>query len=127
MFTTFLAVLIAGGVGSAARWYLGLKMNSISPTIPLGTLAVNLIGAFVIGFAIAIFGRMSNVDPVLKAVITNGFCGGFTTFSTFSLEVVYMLQAGRFGDAVLNICLNLFGSLALTLLGFMVVSWYNAH
>ncbi|MBU9818661.1 fluoride efflux transporter CrcB [Rahnella sp. BCC 1045] len=127
MFSTFLAVLIGGAVGSVARWYLGLKMNVITPVVPLGTLAVNLIGAFIIGLAIAIFGRMNSVDPVVKALITTGFCGGLTTFSTFSLEVVTLLQMGRFGDALLNIALNLFGSIALTLLGFMLVSWYTSH
>lgn len=127
MFSTFLAVLIGGAVGSVARWYLGLKMNVITPVVPLGTLSVNLIGAFIIGLAIAIFGRMNSVDPVVKALITTGFCGGLTTFSTFSLEVVTLLQMGRFGDALLNIALNLFGSIALTLLGFMLVSWYTAH
>lgn len=127
MFSTFLAVLIGGGVGSVARWYISLKLNPTSSLIPLGTLAVNLAGAFIIGIVIALFNRMTQWDPVWKMLLTTGFCGGMTTFSTFSLEVVYMLQDGRFGAALLNIALNLLGSITLTLLGFMLVSWYSAH
>ncbi len=127
MFNTFLAVLIGGGVGSVARWYISLKLNPTSSLIPIGTLTVNLVGAFIIGLVIALFNRMTHWDPVWKMLLTTGFCGGMTTFSTFSLEVVYMLQDGRFGAALLNIALNLFGSIALTILGFMLVSWYSAH
>jgi CrcB protein len=127
MFNTFLAVLIGGGVGSVARWFISLKLNPTTSLLPIGTLTVNLAGAFIIGMGIAIFNRMTHLDPVWKMLLTTGFCGGMTTFSTFSLEVVYMLQDGRFGAALLNIALNLFGSLALTLLGFMLVSWYTGH
>ncbi|MCC3702274.1 fluoride efflux transporter CrcB [Rouxiella badensis] len=127
MFNTFLAVLIGGGVGSVARWFISLKLNPTTSLLPIGTLTVNLAGAFIIGLGIAIFNRMTHLDPVWKMLLTTGFCGGMTTFSTFSLEVVYMLQDGRFGAALLNIALNLFGSLALTLLGFMLVSWYTGH
>lgn len=127
MFNTFLAVLIGGGVGSVARWYISLKLNPTSSLIPIGTLTVNLVGAFIIGLVIALFNRMTHWDPVWKMLLTTGFCGGMTTFSTFSLEVVYMLQDGRFGAALLNIALNLFGSIALTIIGFMLVSWYSAH
>lgn len=88
---------------------------------------MNLVGAFIIGLGIAIFTRLTHIDPVWKLLITTGFCGGLTTFSTFSLEVVYMLQDGRFGAALLNMALNLAGSLAMTLLAFMLVSWFSAH
>jgi len=127
MLSTLLAVFIGGGVGSVARWYVSLKMNGISPVLPLGTLTVNLVGAFIIGLGIAIFSRMTHLDPVWKLLLTTGFCGGLTTFSTFSLELVYMLQDGRFAAALLNILLNLAGSVAMTLLAFMLVSWFSAH
>lgn len=127
MFSTLLAVFIGGGIGSVVRWYVSLKMNGMSPLLPAGTLTVNLVGAFIIGLGIAIFTRLTHIDPVWKLLITTGFCGGLTTFSTFSLEVVYMLQDGRFGAALLNIALNLAGSLAMTLLAFMLVSWFSAH
>ncbi|CAM3573427.1 fluoride efflux transporter CrcB [Rahnella victoriana] len=127
MFSTLLAVFIGGGIGSVVRWYVSLKMNGISPVLPAGTLTVNLVGAFIIGLGIAIFTRLTHIDPVWKLLITTGFCGGLTTFSTFSLEVVYMLQDGRFGAALLNMALNLAGSLVMTLLAFALVSWYTAH
>ncbi|NIA88740.1 fluoride efflux transporter CrcB [Rahnella aceris] len=127
MFSTLLAVFIGGGIGSVVRWYVSLKMNGMSPLLPAGTLTVNLVGAFIIGLGIAIFTRLTHIDPVWKLLITTGFCGGLTTFSTFSLEVVYMLQDGRFGAALLNMALNLTGSLAMTLLAFMLVSWFSAH
>ena len=127
MFSTLLAVFIGGGIGSVVRWYVSLKMNGMSPLLPAGTLTVNLVGAFIIGLGIAIFTRLTHIDPVWKLLITTGFCGGLTTFSTFSLEVVYMLQEGRFGAALLNMALNMAGSLAMTLLAFMLVSWFSAH
>jgi CrcB protein len=127
MFSTLLAVFIGGGLGSVARWYVSMKMNGMTPVLPLGTLTVNLVGAFIIGLGIAIFTRLTHLDPVWKLLLTTGFCGGLTTFSTFSLEVVYMLQDGRFAGALLNMFLNLAGSLTMTLLAFMLVSWYTAH
>ncbi|WP_116397613.1 fluoride efflux transporter CrcB, partial [Klebsiella quasipneumoniae] len=86
-----------------------------------GTLMVNLIGGFIIGLAMAIFTRMTHLDPTGKLLITTGFCGGLTTFSAFSLEVGYLMQDGRFGWALANMLLNLAGSLAMTLLAFMLV------
>ncbi|RJT44515.1 fluoride efflux transporter CrcB [Rahnella woolbedingensis] len=127
MFSTLLAVFIGGGIGSVVRWYVSLKMNGMSPVLPVGTLTVNLVGAFIIGLGIALFTRLTHIEPVWKLLITTGFCGGLTTFSTFSLEVVYMLQEGRFGAALLNMALNLAGSLTMTLLAFMLVSWFSAH
>ncbi|WP_205416439.1 CrcB family protein, partial [Escherichia coli] len=69
----------------------------------------------------------THLDPTWKLLITTGFCGGLTTFSTFSLEVVYLMQDGRFGWALANMLLNLAGSLAMTLLAFMLVMWVNGR
>ncbi|HEB0143553.1 TPA: fluoride efflux transporter CrcB, partial [Serratia marcescens] len=109
------------------RWAVSMKMNPLNAHIPLGTLMVNLIGGFIIGLAMAIFTRMTHLDPTWKLLITTGFCGGLTTFSTFSLEVVYLMQDGRFGWALANMLLNLAGSLAMTLLAFMLVMWVNGR
>ncbi|MFZ4834361.1 fluoride efflux transporter CrcB [Rouxiella sp. Mn2063] len=127
MFSTLLAVFIGGGVGSVARWYIGLKMNGMTPLFPAGTLTVNLVGSFIIGLCIAIFSRMTQLDPLWRVILTTGFCGGLTTFSTFSMEVVTMLQDGRMAAAGLNILLNLVGSIAMTLIAVMLVSWYSSH
>ena len=127
MLSSLLAVFIGGGLGSVLRWAVSLKLNPLSPHIPLGTLTVNLVGGFIIGLALALFTRMTNVDPMWKLLITTGFCGGLTTFSTFSLEVVYLLQDGRIVWAIANMLLNLAGSLAMTLLAFMLVRACYGH
>ena len=127
MLSSLLAVFIGGSVGSVLRWAVSMKMNPLNAHIPLGTLMVNLIGGFIIGLAMAIFTRMTHLDPTWKLLITTGFCGGLTTFSTFWLEVVYLMQDGRFGWALANMLLNLAGSLAMTLLAFMLVMWVNGR
>jgi CrcB protein len=122
-----LAVFIGGGTGSVARWMLSMKLNPVHQIIPLGTLTANLIGAFIIGAGLAWFNRMTHIDPVWKVLITTGFCGGLTTFSTFSAEVVFLLQEGRAGWALLNVAVNLLGSFAMTALAFWLVSTANAN
>lgn len=127
MWSSLLAVFIGGGLGSMLRWAVSLKLNPLHQHIPLGTLTVNLVGAFIIGLTSALFTRMTNIDPMWKLLITTGFCGGLTTFSTFSLEVVYLLQDGRIVWAIANMLLNLAGSLAMTLLAFMLVRALYGH
>jgi CrcB protein len=117
-----LAVFIGGGTGSVARWALSMKLNPAHHAIPMGTLAANLIGAFIIGLGLAWFNRMTHIDPMWKLLLTTGFCGGLTTFSTFSAEVVFLLQEGRAGWALLNVAVNLLGSFAMTALAFWLFS-----
>ncbi|WP_075180655.1 fluoride efflux transporter CrcB [Pantoea sp. 1.19] len=125
MFPTFLAVFIGGGAGSVLRWLLSLRLNPAHQAIPLGTLSANLAGAFIIGLGIALFSRFSHWDPTWKLLLTTGFCGGLTTFSTFSLEVVMLLQDGRVAWALLNVGLNLLGSLLMTALAFWLVNHFS--
>lgn len=127
MFQLLLAVFIGGGTGSVARWLLSMRFNPLHQIIPLGTLAANLVGAFIIGMGLAWFNRMTHIDPVWKLLITTGFCGGLTTFSTFSAEVVFLLQEGRVLWALLNIALNLLGSLMMTAIAFWLFSGANAQ
>jgi len=116
-----IAVFLGGGLGSVARWLLSLRLNPVHHAIPVGTLAANLIGAFIIGAGLAWFTRM------WKLLITRGFCGGLTTFSTFSAEVVFLLQDGRFGWAALNVTVNLLGSLLMTGLAFWLFSHLSSR
>ncbi len=114
MFQLLCAVFIGGGTGSVLRWWLGMKLNPVHHAIPIGTLTANLLGAFVIGAGLAWFNRLTGIDPMWKLLITTGFCGGLTTFSTFSAEVVFLLQQGRVSWALLNVAVNLLGSFAMT-------------
>jgi CrcB protein len=117
-----LAVFIGGGTGSVLRWLLGMRLNPMHHAIPIGTVTANLLGAFIIGAGLAWFNRMTHIDPMWKLLITTGFCGGLTTFSTFSAEVVFLLQDGRFGWALLNVAINLLGSFAMTATAMWIFS-----
>jgi CrcB protein len=121
------AVFIGGGIGSVARWLLSSRFNSASLAIPVGTLIANLTGAFIIGLAFALFSRFSHLDPIWKLLITTGFCGGLTTFSTFSFEVVVLMQEGRFAWAGLNVLINLVGSFLMTAFAFWLVNTVATH
>ncbi|AIR02365.1 fluoride efflux transporter CrcB [Pluralibacter gergoviae] len=122
MIQLLFAVFIGGGTGSVARWMLGMRFNPLHHAIPVGTLIANLLGAFIIGAGLAWFNRMTDIDPMWKLLITTGFCGGLTTFSTFSAEVVFLLQEGRFGWALLNVAVNMLGSFAMTAAAFWLFS-----
>ncbi|MEB6335942.1 fluoride efflux transporter CrcB [Serratia rhizosphaerae] len=127
MLNSLLAVFIGGGLGSVLRWSISLRLNPLHPAIPLGTLTVNLLGGFIIGLAMALMARASAIDPTWRLLLTTGFCGGLTTFSTFSLEVVSLLQDGRFLWALTNAMLNLAGSLLMTLLAYLLVAWITGQ
>ncbi len=116
-------IVISFGAASGAllRWQLGLRLNSFFPALPFGTLAANLIGAYVIGLAIAFFSWSPGIAPEWRLSIVTGFCGGLTTFSTFSAEVVSLLQEGRLAWAIGAIAVHLAGSLIMTFAG--MVSW----
>jgi len=89
-----IAVFCGGGVGCLTRWGLGALLNPIFPTVPLGTVAVNLIGGMLIGLASAFFSHNASVPPELRLLVITGFLGGLTTFSTFSLEAIYLWERG---------------------------------
>ena len=113
-------VFIGGGLGACLRWGVSLLLNPLFQVMPLGTLAVNLIGGYLIGAAAAFF-ALKGAPQALQLFAITGILGGFTTFSAFSGEVVAMLAAGRPGSATLTAAAHLFGSLALTALGILTV------
>ncbi len=118
------AIAIAFGAASGAllRRHLGARLNSFFPALPFGTLAANLIGGYVIGLAIAFFSLSPGIAPEWRLSIVTGFCGGLTTFSTFSAEVVALLQEGRLTWAIGAIAVHVAGSLFMTFAG--MVSWH---
>ena len=90
-----LAICLGACAGALARWGLGLWLNPLA-AIPLGTLAANLIGGYLIGICIAAFEALPQLGEVWRLTLVTGFLGALTTFSTFSLEVVGMLRGERF-------------------------------
>jgi CrcB protein len=98
-----------------------VRLNSLFPVVPPGTLAANLIGGYIIGFAIAYLAQAQNLAPEWRLLIITGFCGGLTTFSTFSAEVVTQIQEGQWVWALGAIAVHVTGSLLMTIAGF--ASW----
>ena len=112
-----IAISSGAAAGALLRWQLGVRLNSLFPTLPPGTLAANLVGGYIVGLAIAYFAQATNIAPEWRLLIITGFCGGLTTFSTFSAEVVTRLQEGQLGWAMGTIAIHVIGSLAMTLAG----------
>lgn len=119
---SIIAVFGGAGLGALLRWWLGLLLNPIVPTIPLGTVAANLIGGLLIGIASAFFTSHTALPPEWRLLVITGFMGGLTTFSTFSLEVVTLLGRQEYGWAVGTAGLHLTGSLALTAIGILTAN-----
>ena len=115
------SVLLGGAIGSALRWALGLALNPVLPTLPLGTLTVNLVGGFIIGSAIGVFDQFQSLPPELRLFVITGFCGGLTTFSAFSAETVTLLLRQQYGWTLAIVSAHLFGSLLMTLAGIGAV------
>ncbi|WP_158783396.1 fluoride efflux transporter CrcB [Pantoea sp. BAV 3049] len=122
MLKPLLAVIIGGSAGCVIRWLLAVRLNSLFPNLPPGTLVVNLVGGFIIGAAMAWFLRNPQLDPAWKLLITTGLCGGMTTFSTFSLEIVTLMQAGNYLWAMISVMTHVLGSLLMTFAGFWLVT-----
>jgi len=116
------AIFVGAGAGALLRWWLGNQLNTYFPPIPLGTLTANLVGAYVIGLAIAFFAWFAALAPEWRLLVITGFCGGLTTFSTFSAELVTLLQQGRILLACGAAALHLLGSLVMTFAGIGTVA-----
>lgn len=126
MWKPILAIAIGSIIGGLLRWVLGLKLNALFPTIPLGTLSANLIAGYVIGVAVAYFALMPGIAPEWRLLIITGFCGGLSTFSTFSAEVVALIQRNDFAWAGAAIGVHVAGSLLATLAGIATCQWLKS-
>jgi len=123
---SLIAISLGASLGACLRWWLGLKLNPLLPSLPLGTLAANLIGGLLVGMAFEYFARHADTAPELRLAVTTGFLGGLTTFSTFSVETAQLLLRGETFWAVLTIVSHLAGSLLLTMLGIGLARWWLA-
>jgi CrcB protein len=118
-----LAISIGSSLGALLRYWLGSELNGAFPAIPPGTLAANLIGAYVIGLAVGVFASWAALAPEWRLFLITGFCGGLTTFSTFSAEIVTLLQQGRPLLAGTAIGVHVVGSVLMTFAGIGTVAW----
>jgi CrcB protein len=120
--TSFVAVGAGAAIGAWMRWGLGLLLNPVFPTVPLGTLAANLIGGWLMGVAMAVLAHFEALAPEIRLLVTTGFLGGLTTFSTFSAEATTLFTRGQYAWTSALIVLHVAGSIAMTLAGI-----YLAH
>ncbi len=118
-----LAISAGASLGALARWGLGLWLTP-GGVIPWGTLAANLVGGYLIGVCLAVFQALPNLDPTWRLLLVTGFLGGLTTFSSFSAEVVTLLQQTRYALAFGTAMLHVAGSLLLTIAGYHSALWF---
>lgn len=118
MLLAVIAVSLGAAIGALLRWGLGVGLNHLFPALPPGTLLVNLVGGYLIGVAMSVLAQAGTLPPEWRLFIVTGFLGGLTTFSSFSAEVVGLIQQGRAGWAMATVATHVLGSLALTVAGF---------
>ena len=119
--TSLFAIGFGAMLGAWLRWGLGLWLNPLFPAMPLGTLAANLLGGYLIGAAVTVFHLNADLSPELRLFFITGVLGALTTFSTFSAEVVALIQRAEYGWAAGVASMHLFGSLVMTGLGILTI------
>jgi CrcB protein len=119
--SSLLAIGLGAVLGAWLRYGLGLWLNPLFAQLPLGTLTANLLGGYLVGVAVAVFHLNAELPPELKLLFVTGFLGALTTFSTFSAEVVHLIQNARYAWAAAAAGVHLFGSLAMTGLGIFTI------
>jgi len=117
MMLSICVIALGASLGALLRWYLAVRFNAFFPQLPLGTLAANVLGGYLIGIALAVFLAFPGLSPEWRLLTVTGFLGGLTTFSTFSAEVVTALMQGRGLWALSTIAAHVLGSIVMTLLG----------
>ena len=120
MFLRLLAVGAGGALGAVMRYLVtGWVHRAVPPAFPYGTLAVNVAGSLIVGFASGVFAaRAESRDHLIQLFLIVGVCGGFTTFSAFSAETYQLVQRGALAPAAVNVVLQVAGSLAAVFAGF---------
>ena len=120
LFKTILAVGAGSFLGGACRYLVSLAMKGVSRGFPWATLAVNLVGCFLIGFLWGLFGKNGAESSNWALFLTVGFCGGFTTFSTFSKEALVMLQGGNVWGFACYVAISVIAGIALVAAGYFL-------
>jgi CrcB protein len=120
------AICLGASAGALARYGLGLWLSP-GGLIPWGTLAANLIGGYLVGVCVAVFQALPHLDPTLRLALVTGFLGALTTFSSFSAEVVGLLQQQRYALGAVTAFAHLAGSLLLTAAGIWSATLFIAH
>lgn len=113
-------IALGSALGGVGRYLLGgLVQRAAGPEFPTGTLVVNVTGSFLLGMLLRYALETPTLSPELRALLTIGLCGGYTTFSTFSYETVALLEDGQWGRAAAYVTASLVLSLGATLLGLV--------
>ncbi|MDR0703076.1 MAG: fluoride efflux transporter CrcB [Azoarcus sp.] len=121
----FTAIGLGAACGAWLRWALGGLLNPLGFALPLGTLAVNLGGGFLMGVTLAVLQANPGLPPVLRLALTTGLLGGFTTFSTFSAEAFHLAQRGAWGWMGAHVALHAAGSILMTWAGYSLVQTWR--
>lgn len=124
-FYALIAIACGAATGAWLRWSLGLWLNPLLPELPLGTLAANMLGGYLIGLAIAFFDLHQGLAPEWRLFLITGMLGALTTFSTFSAETVTLLLRGQYGWGAAIIAAHLSGSLLMTVFGIYTMKWLH--
>lgn len=127
MLTQILAISAGAMLGALLRWVLGLSLNPLFPTLPIGTLVANLLGGYLIGLSVAVFSHYGSLPAEARLFVITGFLGALTTFSTFSNEVVSLLLRNQPGWAFTTAGVHLLGSLSMTWLGLQTLRLFVRH
>ena len=113
----FLAVGVGAALGAWMRWWLSVLLNPVLPSLPLGTLAANLIGGYLMGIAMAVLEHAQTLSPELRLLVTTGFLGGLTTFSAFSAEATTLLTQNQYAWFAALVGAHVVGSILMTIAG----------
>ncbi|WBL26608.1 fluoride efflux transporter CrcB [Zunongwangia sp. HGR-M22] len=120
MIKSALLVFLGGGLGSVCRYLISKALNSNGTVLPWGTFAVNILGSFLIGLFLGIAIKNNTLNSTTNLILATGFCGGFTTFSTFSFENQALLRSGDYYNFAIYVLATLIIGISSTFFGLFL-------